>query len=179
MVSGFFTSPCDHSRIFSGDASEMRIALNESGSLGFSKKLKMSRIGAFLLFLRNETQKTRRGEGRCSFLSGVVGGLRQLDELDVQTQGLKLLDENVEALGQAGLEGVLALDDGLVHPCASHDVVALDGQELLERVRAAVGFHRPDFHLAEALPAELGFATQRLLRDERVGADRTSVNLVV
>src|SRR6266850_1451362 len=42
MVSGFFTSPCDHWRIFSGDASEMRMALKESGSLGFSKKLKMS-----------------------------------------------------------------------------------------------------------------------------------------
>src|SRR6187549_1080352 len=42
MVSGFFTSPCDHSRIFSGDASEMRIAENDSGSFGFSKKLKMS-----------------------------------------------------------------------------------------------------------------------------------------
>src|SRR6266545_6087438 len=42
MVSGFFTSPCDHSRIFSGLASEMRIALNDSGSLGFSKKLKIS-----------------------------------------------------------------------------------------------------------------------------------------
>src|SRR5690242_7838044 len=44
MVSGFFTSPWDHSRIFSGLASEIRIALNESGSLGFSKKLKMSRM---------------------------------------------------------------------------------------------------------------------------------------
>jgi len=42
MVSGFFTSPWDHSRIFSGLASEMRIAENESGSLGYSKKLKMS-----------------------------------------------------------------------------------------------------------------------------------------
>src|SRR5690349_17975022 len=41
MVSGFFTSPWDHSRIFSGDASEIRIALNDSGSRGFSKKLKM------------------------------------------------------------------------------------------------------------------------------------------
>src|ERR1700744_2295591 len=49
MGSGFLTSPCDHSRIFSGLASEIRIALNDSGSLGFSKKLKMSRIGAFLL----------------------------------------------------------------------------------------------------------------------------------
>jgi len=44
IVSGFFTSPCDHSRIFSGDASEMRIAENDSGSFGFSKKLKMSFI---------------------------------------------------------------------------------------------------------------------------------------
>jgi hypothetical protein len=42
IVSGFLTSPCDHSRIFSGDASEMRIAENDSGSFGFSKKLKMS-----------------------------------------------------------------------------------------------------------------------------------------
>ncbi len=42
MVSGFFTSPCDHWRILSGLASEMRIAENESGSFGFSKKLKMS-----------------------------------------------------------------------------------------------------------------------------------------
>jgi hypothetical protein len=42
MVSGFFTSPCDHSRIFSGEASEILIAENESGSLGFSKNEKMS-----------------------------------------------------------------------------------------------------------------------------------------
>src|SRR6185503_15859075 len=42
MVSGFFTSPCDHSRILSGLASEIRIAENDSGSFGFSKKLKMS-----------------------------------------------------------------------------------------------------------------------------------------
>src|SRR5258706_6795851 len=42
MVSGFFTSPWDHSRILSGDARLIRMALNESGSFGFSKKLKMS-----------------------------------------------------------------------------------------------------------------------------------------
>src|SRR5262245_41001034 len=46
MVSGFFTSPCDHSRIFSGLASEIRIAEKLSGSFGFSKNEKMSRIGA-------------------------------------------------------------------------------------------------------------------------------------
>jgi hypothetical protein len=44
MVSGFLTSPWDHSRIFSGEAREILIAENESGSFGFSKKLKMSFI---------------------------------------------------------------------------------------------------------------------------------------
>jgi hypothetical protein len=39
IVSGFFTSPCDHSRILSGDAIEIRIALNASGSFGFSNRL--------------------------------------------------------------------------------------------------------------------------------------------
>ena len=58
-------------------------------------------------------------------------------------------------------------------------VVALDGEELLERVGGAVRFHRPDFHLAETLTAELRLATERLLRDERVRADRARVDLVV
>jgi hypothetical protein len=39
IVSGFLTSPYDHSRILSGDAIAMRIALNASGSLGFSNRL--------------------------------------------------------------------------------------------------------------------------------------------
>src|SRR6185295_3764373 len=40
------------------------------------------------------------------------------------------------------------------------------------------GFHRPDFHLAEALAAVLRLAAQRLLGDEGVGPNRTGVNLV-
>ena len=39
MVSGLRTSPNDHSRIFSGEAIEMRSALNASGSFGFSNRL--------------------------------------------------------------------------------------------------------------------------------------------
>ena len=44
MVSGFLTSPWDHSRIFSGLASEMRMALNDSGSLGFSKTVSYTHL---------------------------------------------------------------------------------------------------------------------------------------
>ena len=58
-------------------------------------------------------------------------------------------------------------------------VVGLDGQELLQRVGGAVGFHRPHFHLAEALTTELRLATERLLGDERVRADAARVDLVV
>ena len=57
-----------------------------------------------------------------------------LDHLDIETERLKLLDEHVEALGQAGLQRVLTLDDGLIDPGPAHHIVRLDGQELLERV---------------------------------------------
>src|SRR4029077_16347714 len=63
MVSGFLTSPCDHSRIFSGDASEMRIAEKDSGSFGFSKKLKMSFI-AFLVGDRTESKTENQNQKR-------------------------------------------------------------------------------------------------------------------
>ena len=59
------------------------------------------------------------------------------------------------------------------------DVVGLDRQHLLQRVRRAVRFQRPHFHLAEALAAELRLAAQRLLRDEAVRAGRARVHLVV
>jgi hypothetical protein len=47
IVSGFFTSPCDHSMICSGLAREIRMAEKLNGSFGFSKKLKMS----FIIYL--------------------------------------------------------------------------------------------------------------------------------
>jgi hypothetical protein len=42
MVSGFFTSPKDRSRIFSGEEMEILIAEKCKGSFGLSKKLKRS-----------------------------------------------------------------------------------------------------------------------------------------
>jgi hypothetical protein len=107
------------------------------------------------------------------------GSVRVLDELDVQAQRLQLLEQHVERLRQPGLEHVLALDDRLVHARAADHVVRLDRQELLQRVGRAVGLHRPDFHLAEPLAAELRLAAQRLLGDQRVRADRARVDLVV
>jgi hypothetical protein len=42
MVSGFFTSPFDQSRIFSGEANEILTDSNFTGFLALSKKLKSS-----------------------------------------------------------------------------------------------------------------------------------------
>ena len=46
-------------------------------------------------------------------------------------------------------------------------------------VSSTVSLQSPDLHLAEALAAELGLAAQGLLRDQRVGAGRTGMDLIV
>ena len=101
------------------------------------------------------------------------------DDVDVERQRLHLLEQHLEGLRDRRLGDVLALDDRLVGLHAPDRVVGLDREHLLQRVRRAVGLQRPDLHLAEALAAELGLAAQRLLRDERVGARRARVDLVV
>ncbi len=86
------------------------------------------------------------------------------EHLDVEAERLHLLDEHLEALGDARLGDVLALDDGLVHLDPAEHVVGLDREQLLEAVRGAVGLERPHLHLPEALATELGLAAQGLLR---------------
>src|SRR5713226_2841159 len=105
--------------------------------------------------------------------------LLPLHQLDVQAERLQLPDEDVERFGHARLDARFALHDGLVNFRAAIDIVGLCREQLLQDVRCAVGFQRPDFHFAEALPAELRLAAERLLRDERVRADGTRVNFVV
>jgi len=51
MVSGFFTSPKDHSLIFSGEAKEILTALKLDGSFGFEKKLYISSNACLLILV--------------------------------------------------------------------------------------------------------------------------------
>src|SRR5258708_6261148 len=105
--------------------------------------------------------------------------LLPLHQFDVQAERLQLTNEDVERFGHARLDTRFGLDDGLVNFRAAIDVVRLRREQLLQDVRRALGFQCPDFHFAEALAAELRFAAERLLRDERVRPDRARVNLVV
>src|ERR1035438_8403923 len=101
------------------------------------------------------------------------------EHLHVEAEGLHLLDQHLERLGNARLRDVLALDDGLVDLDPAENIVRLDGEQFLKRVCRAVGFQRPDLHLTEPLPAELRLAAERLLSDHRVRPSGPGVDLVI
>src|ERR1700690_2778463 len=102
-----------------------------------------------------------------------------IEQLHIQGQRTHFLDEDVERFRNTGFERVLSADDRFVHFGSSRHVVRLHSQDFLQRIGGAISLERPYFHFAETLAAELGLAAQRLLRDERVGSDRTRVDLVV
>src|SRR2546425_6914161 len=104
MVSGFFTSPCDHSRIFCGAASLIRIASNVMGLACRSRIPHRSLVGfSSLIRLPNGRSVSIR-----TLLSGSLLPVFR-DQLDVERQTLQLLHQHVEGLGRARLEEVLAL----------------------------------------------------------------------
>src|SRR5262245_12761455 len=111
--------------------------------------------------------------------SALAALLLRIVQVDVEAERAHLLDQDVERFRNTGLERVVAAHDRLVHLGAAGDVVRLDGEHFLQRVRCTISFERPHLHFAEPLAAELRFAAQRLLGDEAVGADRTGVDLVV
>src|SRR6185503_15557589 len=115
IVSGFLISPNDQLRILSGLAMPILISSNVSGlAIGFAKG-----VSSFIFSLPHSPPAAREGQGGC--IRRLFGRERwrflvALDavQFDVQTEAAHLLDEHVEALRDAGLEGVVALDDRLV-----------------------------------------------------------------
>src|SRR3569623_782799 len=110
-------------------------------------------------------------------LGGRTAVLRLLGvvQVDIEAERAHLLDQHVEAFGNARFERVVATHDRLVHLGTAGDVVRLHGEHFLERVGRAVGLERPHLHFAETLAAELRLAAERLLGDQRVRTDRTGV----
>src|SRR5581483_12051653 len=91
MVSGFFTSPYDHERIFSGEASPVLIASNSSSCVTCLNRSS----SAFI---------------QCSPFSGRLEPL----EVDVDRERADFLHQHVEGFRHAGLDLVLALHAVLV-----------------------------------------------------------------
>src|SRR5258706_4429637 len=88
-----------------------------------------------------------------------------LEELNVETEALELAHENVEGFGQARRLRHVSLHDRLVDLAPALHIVALDGQQLLERVGGAIGLQGPDLHLSKSLTAKLCLSAHRLLGD--------------
>src|SRR5439155_24916444 len=148
---------------------------------------------AFLGLLGGRLPSRRPQRARREVDAELLGGAEQLvvllayldllalvrEDVDVERERLHLLQQHLERLGDRRLGDVLALDDRLVGLDAPDRVVGLDREHLLQRVGRAVRLERPDLHLAEALAAELCLTPERLLGDQRVGAGRARVDLVV
>src|SRR5258708_9406554 len=170
MVSGLVTSPWDHDITVSGEARERRRASKFSSFSMCLPCLQVVQGLVQLVTFEVDSKIDRR-------FRKVVLGQRDLalvvgEDLDAQPQAFQLLDQDAEGLGDAGVEGVLALYDGLISLDAAYDVVRLDGQDLLEDMARAVGLHRPDLHLAQAPATALGLAPPPLLGDQAVRARR-------
>src|SRR5262249_7662538 len=209
MVSGLVTSPWDQERIFSGLAREMRMesksAIRLARSYGLLRYKVVSSLPGFRRgcgpFARTDRLRTLKDNQRllpakhcrgywpldyktfraagASLVGRFFLRLLALHQFNVKAERLQLANDNVERFRHARLDARLALDDGLVNLGAAINVVGLCREQFLQDVRGAVGFERPNFHFAEALAAELRLAAERLLRNERVGADAARVNLVV
>src|SRR5690606_9429453 len=154
------------------------------GSFCFSKKLKMSLLkitsGGRLSRPRYISPALCRLDSLklpCPILQSASGDI--LKQLDIQAQRVKLFDQHVEALWQARIKGEITFDDRLIDSSTTLNVVRLNGQEFLKRVGCAVRLDCPDLHLTESLTTELSLTTERLLRDEAVRSNRTSVDLIV
>src|SRR6516225_3790716 len=102
-------------------------------------------------------------------------GLLAFHQFNVEAKRLQLAHKNVEGFRHARFDSRLALYDGLVDFRAAVNVVRFRREQFLQYVGRTVGFERPDFHFSEALSAELGLTSERLLGDERIGTDGARV----
>src|SRR3546814_7674283 len=101
MVSGFFTSPKDHERIRSGEASAILIASKSSVGRCWLKRFSRS----FMCISGIRESRFGAGSNRRSSV---------LLEFHVDRQRADFLDQHVEGLGHARDHLVFAVDDVLV-----------------------------------------------------------------
>src|SRR5687767_3013314 len=106
MVSGFLTSPCDHSRIFAGEAIRMRIPSKSIGSLGFSKSSKI---------LSNPIPPQRCVPIALLPMDRIwsIAMAVTLNQFNVKAKTLQFLHQNIEGLWQTGVEDIVPFDDCL------------------------------------------------------------------
>src|SRR5688500_760544 len=129
MVSGFLTSPLDHERIDSGDATEIA-TYSTWLTLSSPSNSRVDSLVFIITILNNGFPR--------SLLTEIRQRLRRLrrllqrvgvTHLHIHAQRLHFLDEHVERLGNARLEAVVTFDNALVNARASLHVVRFDRKQ--------------------------------------------------
>ena len=119
------------------------------------------------VFVFNRTYDSWGSPGRHRrVLASSISSPFWIQHADIQSERLQFLDQNLEGLRNTRRRDILSLDNRLVGLDTAGDIVALDGQDLLQRICRAVCLQRPDLHLAETLTAELRLTAERLLRHQ-------------
>ena len=119
MVSGFFTSPCDHSRIFSGLASEMRIARERERVLGLLEEAEDVTHGDLRLHCLRGRADVRDRVIRSSSAADASAASTSMSSTFRHSDWSSLMS-TLKLSGRPGFERVVALDDRLVHARAAH-----------------------------------------------------------
>src|SRR5262245_36389236 len=119
MVSGFFTSPCDHRRMSSAAARPIRSSSKKFTSSTCVSLLSKRTTGsdfvdahrAFVRATRQiDAQLLSRAEHLVVRLAHLQGHAVTGEHLNVEAQRLQLLEQHLERLRDARLGNVLALD---------------------------------------------------------------------
>src|SRR5450830_414201 len=100
-------------------------------------------------------------------------------EVDVDTQRTNLFDQHVERFWHASIDHVITFNEVFVDFGTSIYVIGLDCQHLLQDVRRAICFQRPNFHLTETLTTELCLTAQWLLSNQRIRTSRAGMHFII
>src|SRR4029077_10676450 len=133
MVSGFFTSPCDHCLMSSAVARPMRRSSKKftSSTVLIPPSLSDLFDAARLTPGQVDAKFLRRAEDILVGVAHLDGRAVAGQHFHVEAKRLHFLDEHLEAFRDAWFRDVLALHDGLVDLHAAEHVVGLDGAQLL------------------------------------------------
>src|SRR3989344_4705064 len=153
MVSGFVTSPLDHPKIFSGEASFKTIDWKSVAFVSINVKLK--------LFSRGLAENPFFIKLPVFLLAGWF----KADEVNVEREPAQFVQKNMERRRHIRAFEGLSPHYRVVSGRPAQNVVGFNREHFLQNVRRAVTLKRPHLHFAETLSSALRFASQRLLGD--------------
>ena len=77
--------------------------------------------------------------------------IRLVEDLHGEPQALQFFDQHLEGFRHTRFQDRIPLHNRFVGLDPAHHIITLDGEQLLQDVRGAIGFQRPHFHFPKPL----------------------------